>query len=97
MKRMAKVQKVINASDGPLTPTATHILNAIKQEATKYSVIWNGNDMYGVSGPYYDQCIVNYENKYCSCRRWELTGIPCKHVVAVMWNMDQNGIEVGSP
>lgn len=53
--------------------------------------------MYEVSGPCYDQCIVDYHNRYCYCRRWELDGIPCKQGVAVMWNMESNGIEVGPP
>ncbi|GKE58100.1 crooked neck-like protein 1 [Tanacetum coccineum] len=26
----------------------------------------------------------------CSCRKWELTGIPCKHAVAACWNMALN-------
>lgn len=35
--------------------------------------------------------------KSCSCRSWELTGIPCKHAVAVIWNMSVNGMQVGNP
>ncbi|GJU51077.1 ribonuclease H-like domain-containing protein [Tanacetum coccineum] len=32
----------------------------------------------------------------CSCRKWELTEIPCKHVVVAYWNMALNGQQVPS-
>lgn len=35
--------------------------------------------------------------RVCTCRRWELTGIPCKHVVVDIYNMSSNGKEVGIP
>ena len=33
----------------------------------------------------------------CTCRRWELTGIPCEHVVVAMYSMASDGREVGIP
>ncbi|KAI3748432.1 hypothetical protein L6452_11494 [Arctium lappa] len=47
-----------------------------------------------VSGPWNDQCIVDVRARTCSCRQWELTGIPCKHSVATNWNMAANGSDV---
>ena len=43
MKRIVKVQKLIENADGLLTPTATKMMNSIKEEAAKYIVIWNGD------------------------------------------------------
>ncbi|XP_071700504.1 uncharacterized protein [Rutidosis leptorrhynchoides] len=37
------------------------------------------------------------EQKACVCRKWELTGMPCKHVVAVLWNMYAYDKSVGRP
>ncbi|GKB00966.1 mutator type transposase [Tanacetum coccineum] len=37
------------------------------------------------------------ETRVCSCRKWELTGIPCKHVVAVIYNMSENSVGVSIP
>jgi hypothetical protein len=37
------------------------------------------------------------KERTCACRRWELTGIPCKHAVATIWNMAAHGIVVGLP
>lgn len=99
MKRIVDVHKLIDETDGPLTPTTTKILSSIKEEATKYTVLWNGGDKYQVSvgGLWTDQCIVDFKYKVCSCRRWELIGIPCKHAVATLWNMATNGADVGLP
>jgi hypothetical protein len=73
MKRVANVLMAIDKWNGPLTPTATKLLDAIKKEAKDYTVLWNG-EIYQVSGPWSDQCVVNVVDKSCSCRRWELTG-----------------------
>ncbi|PWA40766.1 transposase, mutator type [Artemisia annua] len=44
-----------------------------------------------------DQCVVNMDSKECGCRKWELTGIPCKHAVAAINYMNENGRGVGIP
>ncbi|XP_076900040.1 protein FAR1-RELATED SEQUENCE 6-like [Bidens hawaiensis] len=97
MKRIVNVRKSIAKCDGPLTPNITKIFEAIKTEASQYKVIWNGRNKYQVRGPFLNQCVVDVDQKNCSCRKWELTGIPCKHAVAVNWNMVKNSIDVGSP
>ncbi|KAJ9558803.1 LOW QUALITY PROTEIN: hypothetical protein OSB04_013417 [Centaurea solstitialis] len=94
MKRIVNVCKVIESKDGPLTPTAQGILDKAKTEASKLHVLFNGEHRYQVSGPMNDQCIVDVRAKTCTCRQWELTGIPCKHAVAANWNMGVNGINV---
>ncbi|GKE48527.1 mutator type transposase [Tanacetum coccineum] len=35
--------------------------------------------------------------RVCSCGKWELTKIPCKHVVAAIYNMFENSVGVGIP
>ncbi|GJY77727.1 mutator type transposase [Tanacetum coccineum] len=52
--------------------------------------------LYQVSGPWDDQVVVNVVARTCTCRRWELAGIPCKHVVATNWVMSLNN-EAGIP
>ncbi|GKD01155.1 mutator type transposase [Tanacetum coccineum] len=37
------------------------------------------------------------DRRMCSCRKWELTGIPCIHVMAVIYNMSENSVGVGIP
>ena len=97
MKRTVIVLKNISKSDGPLTPTATKLFQVIKNQASECIAQWNGGNLYGVTGPFNDQCVVDIAHRTCTCRKWELTGMPCKHVVATMWNMAANRVEVGVP
>ncbi|GJY88113.1 mutator type transposase [Tanacetum coccineum] len=97
MKRIVAVQKVINKSNGPLTPTATKIFNNIKKEAAQITVLWNGGELYQATGPHGTQYVCNMTQRTCSCKKWELTGIPCKHAVACIWDMATNGQEPGIP
>ncbi|GKA72747.1 transposase, MuDR, partial [Tanacetum coccineum] len=53
--------------------------------------------LYQAAGPHKDQCVVNVEERTCSCKKWDLTGMPCKHAVAAIWNMVENGLEHGIP
>ncbi|GJX64602.1 heat stress transcription factor B-4-like protein [Tanacetum coccineum] len=50
MKRIVSVQSVIDKCTGPLTPTATKIMESIKKEAHFMKVQWNGANKYQVSG-----------------------------------------------
>ncbi|GKB70519.1 mutator type transposase, partial [Tanacetum coccineum] len=97
MKRIVKVQQVIDKSKGPLTPATAVLFKSITYQASFYKVLWNGEDQYQVMGPYNDQCVVDVKEKTCSCRKWELTGMPCKHAVAALWDRDGNKSDVGIP
>ncbi|GJX20470.1 mutator type transposase [Tanacetum coccineum] len=44
-----------------------------------------------------DHYVVNMDRRVCSCTKWELTGIPCKHVVAAIYNTSENSVGVGIP
>ncbi|GJU11272.1 mutator type transposase [Tanacetum coccineum] len=68
MKRIVKVQQMIDKAKGPLTHAAASLFQGITDEASFY------------------KCVVDVKEKTCSCRKWELTGMPCKHVVAALWD-----------
>nr|XP_043638349.1 uncharacterized protein LOC122609365 [Erigeron canadensis] len=97
MRRLAIVQKDIDKCRGPLTPVATGLFEIIKKEAFKYKATFNGYAKFEVVGPWMDQCVVNMENRTCSCRKWELTGMPCKHVAAYIYDMADNQQKVYLP
>ncbi|XP_071713523.1 uncharacterized protein [Rutidosis leptorrhynchoides] len=97
MKRIVNVKKKILKTNGILTPAASKVFEKIKSDANKCDVLWGGNQRYQVSGHGNEQFVVDIESKSCACRKWELTGIPCKHAVAVINNMADNGLEVSEP
>ncbi|XP_071728105.1 uncharacterized protein [Rutidosis leptorrhynchoides] len=87
MKRIANVITAISKCNTPLTLGATKVFDKVKKEAMKCDVIWNGDEKYQVNGHHDDQVVVDMGAKNCSCRKWDLTGIPCKHAVAALLNM----------
>ncbi|KAL4555620.1 hypothetical protein LXL04_038244 [Taraxacum kok-saghyz] len=95
MKRICNVVKVQSKCVGPLTPTATKWLDSYCEMAKEYTARWNGGNKYQVQGPWEDQHVVDMDARECSCRKWELTGIPCKHVIAVLYDKADNGENVG--
>nr|KAJ0215940.1 hypothetical protein LSAT_V11C300136200 [Lactuca sativa] len=96
MKKLVIVQKTIDKCSGPLTPTATKTLEKIKGEAAEYRAVFCGNGKYQVTGGV-DQCVVDITQRTCSCNKWEVTGIPCKHTIATIWDMRRNNENVGIP
>nr|GEW54062.1 hypothetical protein [Tanacetum cinerariifolium] len=82
-----------NIYEGPLTPTVTKIINATKEKASQCVVVWN-DDLFQVNEGRENQVVVNLSNKSCTCRKWEVSGIPCKHAVACFFNMTDNGMQV---
>ncbi|GJZ30173.1 heat stress transcription factor B-4-like protein [Tanacetum coccineum] len=97
MKIIVNVQGVIDKCTGPLTPTATRIMESIKKEAHLMKVQCNGANKYQVSGSLGDQYVLDVVSMTCSCRKWELAGILCKHGVATCWNMALNDRATPSP
>ncbi|XP_052624780.1 uncharacterized protein LOC111898031 [Lactuca sativa] len=91
MKRICNVMKEMKKAKGPLTPTATDILTARKKTvASQYIARWNGGDKYQVTGALQDQHVVDVRNKTCTCRKWELIGIPCRHAIATLNEMSKD-------
>ncbi|CAL5443325.1 unnamed protein product [Camellia sinensis] len=43
---------------------------------------WNGNEQFEVVGPYGEQYKLDLQAWTCACRKWDLSSIPCAHVVA---------------
>ncbi|KAI3818709.1 hypothetical protein L1987_12524 [Smallanthus sonchifolius] len=95
-KRIVNVKKIQARSTGPLTPAATNTFDTIKKEASQLTVLMVDSAKYQVKGSG-SQCVVNVELKTCTCRKWELTGMPCKHAVAAIWDMTRNDMRAGIP
>ncbi|KAL4573287.1 hypothetical protein LXL04_020087 [Taraxacum kok-saghyz] len=80
-----------------LTPTVKAIIEANKKDASQLRCIFNGADKYQVTGQWMDQYVVNLKDRTCTCSNWDITGIPCKHAIAAMYDKMQNGSDCGDP
>ncbi|KAL4563563.1 hypothetical protein LXL04_027606 [Taraxacum kok-saghyz] len=95
MKRVVNVMKVLRKSAGPLTPTGNRLLEANSSLASQYRATWNGGQKYQLEGFQNDQHVVDMGSRECTCRKWELTRIPCKHAIATLYEMAKYGEHVG--
>ncbi|XP_021974647.1 uncharacterized protein LOC110869723 [Helianthus annuus] len=95
-KRIVNVKKIIAKSDGPLSPAATTMFDSIKNEASQYNVLMTGSSNYQVTDSR-NKTVVDVQMRTCSCRKWDLIGMPCKHAVAAIWNVSENGLSPGIP
>ncbi|KAF4389033.1 hypothetical protein F8388_026762 [Cannabis sativa] len=61
-----------------------------KEEAGSHLPTKSGELIYQIHNMYGNIYSVDLRSWVCSCRRWELTGIPCSHVVAAIWHNKQD-------
>nr|KAJ0227396.1 hypothetical protein LSAT_V11C100046620 [Lactuca sativa] len=87
MKRFCNVKKVVSKAPGPLTPTTSKLLERNREALVQNRARWNGTAKYEFYGPWYDHHVVDMTNTSCTCRRWELKGIPCRHAIATIHEM----------
>ncbi|KAL4585616.1 hypothetical protein LXL04_010239 [Taraxacum kok-saghyz] len=95
MKMICNVMKVMDKAQGPLTPTGSKLLEKNRLESVQYRARWNGTAKYEVYGPWHDQHVVDMGEMTCTCRKWELNGIPYKHAIATIHEMGDSGERVG--
>ncbi|KAL6654441.1 hypothetical protein ACP70R_007906 [Stipagrostis hirtigluma subsp. patula] len=66
---------------GPLTPTMEYKVEEEMLKAGKMTVLCSSDTVFEVRGNRI--FVVNLANWECTCRRWQLSGLPCMHAVAV--------------
>ena len=85
MKRLPFNKKLSDRWVGDLGPRIRKKLHKNKEESWKCSVIWN--EAAGYEIVYYgDTYVVNLDQKSCVCGSWELSGIPCCHVICAIYD-----------
>ncbi|XP_024314002.1 uncharacterized protein LOC100842134 isoform X3 [Brachypodium distachyon] len=66
---------------GPLTPSMDYKAQDEMAKAGKLIVLCSSETVFEVRGS--GIFVVNLANWECTCRRWQLSGLPCMHAVAV--------------
>lgn len=68
---------------GKVCPRIAEKLKESEKASQKFAATWNGGDAYEVSTAY--SCyVVNLKDRTCTCRRFQLTGIPCYHAASAI-------------
>ncbi|KAH0641017.1 hypothetical protein KY290_036291 [Solanum tuberosum] len=89
MKRLCKKKEWINKYQGLICPKIEKKLNQIRLEAALFRPNFSGGPKVSVEGPG-GPFIVDMQKASCTCRRWDLTGLPCPHaLVSIHGNGDR--------
>ncbi|KAL3498461.1 hypothetical protein ACH5RR_041193 [Cinchona calisaya] len=90
MCRYQEKRELISKIKGNICPRIHDRLEEIKQRSFDYEAILSGNGIWEVT--YYNKhFVVNLYGRSCTCKEWDLTGIPCEHACAAIMH---NGKEV---
>uniref|UniRef100_A0A2N9H3T4 SWIM-type domain-containing protein n=1 Tax=Fagus sylvatica TaxID=28930 RepID=A0A2N9H3T4_FAGSY len=69
---------------GSMCPNVQDKLLKLKMESRSFFAMPSGRFKYEVDNDY-ERHVVDLTKKECTCRIWDLTGIPCKHGVAAIY------------
>ncbi|KAL0375011.1 UNVERIFIED_CONTAM: hypothetical protein Sradi_3416800 [Sesamum radiatum] len=87
MKRIYVKRDQMKKHKGILCPNIQKMMEELKKKSMEYIAHWNGHDQFELEGCYGDRHTLNLSEQTCSCRKWQLTGIPCAHAIAGMFFM----------
>ncbi|CAH9133824.1 unnamed protein product, partial [Cuscuta epithymum] len=89
MKRIAKKRKYVERWPGNFGPIIMKKLNKNVLASQAWHVDFNGDDGYEIKKGRH-QFKVSLNRRTCSCRKWDLSGIPCAHsICAILDKGDQ--------
>ncbi|XP_016648901.1 PREDICTED: uncharacterized protein LOC107880890 [Prunus mume] len=75
-----------------VSPRIFGILEKTKKESTWCIPKLAGESLYEVKNHDGSQVVVDLARHCCSCRRWDITGIPCKHACAAIGQLNGDHI-----
>ncbi|KAI3807078.1 hypothetical protein L1987_23000 [Smallanthus sonchifolius] len=87
MTRLSKMQNQLSGNV-MVCPRIQLKLDKEKDRAYRCTVYPSSNTLFQVK--YLDDVSVDLNNRTCTCRKWDLTGIPCYHVCAVAGFINRN-------
>ncbi|CAL5189863.1 unnamed protein product [Lathyrus oleraceus] len=91
-KRMTSQKELLHGYAGSICHRIQLVIEKNNKQAQGWNPTWHGDDdlsIFGVSNGIETYCI-DLKKKACSCRKWDLSGIPCCHVIACIWNIKKH-------
>ncbi|XP_062103788.1 uncharacterized protein LOC133814897 [Humulus lupulus] len=92
MQRLTKNRHSVIMWESNIAPRIVTVREKNKVEARSHIPTKGSEFMYQVMNMYVGMYSIDLVNWVCSCRRWELTGIPCSHVVASIWHKREDRV-----
>ncbi|KAL6134417.1 hypothetical protein ACLB2K_066648 [Fragaria x ananassa] len=89
MKRIQMRRQIMDKYEHNICPKPRDTLEKNKIKSADCTPTFNGGDRFEVENIQGTKNVVDLRLRTCSCRRWDLTGIPCKHAVsAIYWKRE---------
>ncbi|XP_057774964.1 uncharacterized protein LOC130993944 [Salvia miltiorrhiza] len=95
MSRVRDRKVMVNHWKTEWCPNAIKLFEANKTASMECTVLWNGDYGYEVSDGE-DKHIVFVDTIKCTCRLWELSGVPCPHAIAAFYSSSLDPLSVMS-
>ena len=84
MTRFQANREMIMKVESELCPKIRKRLYKEKLACSKWLACWAGRTKFEVKNGQ-ESFIVNLEEKKCSCRKWDIIGIPCCHSISYIF------------
>ncbi|KAL4388980.1 hypothetical protein GQ457_09G022140 [Hibiscus cannabinus] len=89
MQRISKKAEAAQKYTGLLCPKIQKKVDTLIEQAARCWPSHAGALRYEVAFGPSDQHVVDLEAGVCSCRKWDLTGIPCAHAISAMLSIQR--------
>ncbi|KAL9677327.1 hypothetical protein QQ045_005555 [Rhodiola kirilowii] len=90
MKRFYDKRSGIETYTGDICPRIAQKLDDNNKVSMHCNVIYGGGPTLEVEQMTHETFMVNVPSRSCSCRTWDLTGIPCSHACATISHIQGN-------
>ncbi|WVZ79281.1 hypothetical protein U9M48_026882 [Paspalum notatum var. saurae] len=70
---------------GTICPNIFKKLKINIERSSKCDVLWNGKEGFEVQENAYRRYIVNLVERTCTCRSWQISGLPCCHAISCIY------------
>ena len=85
LRRVTEKRGEIRDSNWDICPKIKKILDANIMQSRKWRAVWDGESKYQVN--YNTRFVtVDLDSRSCDCRNFDLTGMPCSHALAAIYD-----------
>ncbi|XP_074342933.1 uncharacterized protein LOC141680667 [Apium graveolens] len=92
MERIHRKRDVMKDVDCIVLPKIRKVLAQTIKDSNECRVLWDGRENFQVKWRGISYCM-NLQEGTCSCRVWELTGIPCSHAISAIQKMRNDPVD----
>lgn len=86
MRTMTSNRLKLAHRSGPLCPMQQSKLEKLKIQSNKWTPLSAGDGRFQVANAWNSHVDVDIKSNTCTCRKWQLTGMPCEHAcAAIAW------------